>query len=82
MPGNRHRNGARREIEMGQGIFRGRIGFAALASAMLCSAGVVQAEPVKIGMVTTLSTGAGYLGEDVRNGFELALEQAGAADRI
>src|SRR5699024_2205015 len=31
--------------------------------------------PVKIGMVTTLSTGAGYLGEDVRNGFMLAVKQ-------
>ena len=33
------------------------------------------AEPVKIGMVTTLSTGAGYLGEDVRDGFLLAVSQ-------
>src|SRR5699024_4602367 len=31
--------------------------------------------PVKIGMVTTLSTGAGYLGEDMRDGFMLAVEQ-------
>lgn len=34
-------------------------------------------EPVKIGMATTLSTGAGYLGEDVRNGFMLAIKQGG-----
>lgn len=34
-------------------------------------------EPVKIGMVTTLSTGAGYLGEDVRDGFMLAVKQGG-----
>lgn len=33
------------------------------------------AEPVKIGMVTTLSTKAGYLGEDVRDGFKLAIAQ-------
>jgi branched-chain amino acid transport system substrate-binding protein len=32
-------------------------------------------EPVKIGMVTTLSTKAGYLGEDVRDGFKLAIAQ-------
>jgi branched-chain amino acid transport system substrate-binding protein len=32
-------------------------------------------EPVKIGMVTTLSTKAGYLGEDVRDGFNLAIAQ-------
>ena len=33
------------------------------------------AEPVKIGMVTTLSTNAGYLGEEVRDGFKLAIDQ-------
>jgi len=33
------------------------------------------AEPVKIGMVTTLSTKAGYLGEDIRDGFKLAIDQ-------
>jgi len=33
------------------------------------------AEPVKIGMVTTLSTKAGYLGEDIRDGFKLAMDQ-------
>ena len=33
------------------------------------------AEPVKIGMVTTLTTKAGYLGEDIRDGFKLAIEQ-------
>ena len=32
-------------------------------------------EPVKIGMVTTLSTKAGYLGEDMRDGFKLAIDQ-------
>ena len=33
-----------------------------------------QDQPVKIGMVTTLSTGGGYLGDEVRKGFELAVE--------
>jgi branched-chain amino acid transport system substrate-binding protein len=33
------------------------------------------AKPVKIGMVTTLSTKAGYLGEEVRDGFKLAIDQ-------
>ena len=33
------------------------------------------AATVKIGMVTTLSTKAGYLGEDIRDGFTLAIEQ-------
>ncbi len=36
---------------------------------------LLAAEPVKIGMVTTLSTKAGYLGEDVRDGFKLAIAQ-------
>lgn len=31
------------------------------------------ATPVKIGMITTLSTKAGYLGEDIRDGFKLAM---------
>jgi len=31
------------------------------------------ADPVKIGMITTLSTKAGYLGEDIRDGFKLAI---------
>jgi len=33
------------------------------------------AEPVKIGMITTLSTKAGYLGEEIRDGFLLAMSQ-------
>lgn len=38
---------------------------------------VLASEPVKIGMVTTLSTKAGYLGEEVRDGFKLAIDQEG-----
>lgn len=34
-------------------------------------------EPIKIGMITTLSTKAGYLGEDSRDGFKLAIDQEG-----
>ena len=37
------------------------------------------AEPVKIGMITTLSGGGAGLGIDVRDGFMLALKQAGDA---
>ena len=41
-------------------------------------AGPAQAvEPVKIGMITTLSTKAGYLGEEVRDAFKLAIDQEG-----
>lgn len=36
-------------------------------------------EPVKIGMITTLSGPAGYLGQDIRDGFELAIEQSGGS---
>lgn len=32
-------------------------------------------EPVKIGFITTLSTPAGYIGEDERDGFNLAVKQ-------
>jgi branched-chain amino acid transport system substrate-binding protein len=31
--------------------------------------------PLKIGMITTLSTAGGYLGEDVRDGFQLAIDE-------
>lgn len=58
-----------------RGLLAGAMGLALLGGSAL-------AEPVKVGMVTTLSTGAGYLGEDVRDGFILALEMAGASDRI
>jgi branched-chain amino acid transport system substrate-binding protein len=34
-------------------------------------------EPVKIGMITTLTTKAGYLGEETRDGFKLAIDQEG-----
>ena len=44
---------------------------------LLAVSGAVFAEPLKIGMVTTLSTKAGYLGEDIRDGFKLAIEQGG-----
>ena len=40
----------------------------ALAAGPACAV-----EPVKIGMITTLSTKAGYLGEEIRDGFKLAI---------
>ena len=48
----------------------------ALAGAALlaATAGVcAQQAPVKLGIVTTLSTPGGYLGEDVRDGILLAI---------
>ena len=35
------------------------------------------ADPVKIGMITTLSGPAGYIGEQIRDGFQLAMEREG-----
>ncbi len=46
---------------------------AALGAAQLALA----AAPVKIGFITTLSTPAGYIGEDERDGFNLAVTQGG-----
>lgn len=48
------------------------IGFLA---AMMASTLCYGAEPVTIGMITTLSTKAGYLGEDIRDGFKLAIAE-------
>ena len=44
------------------------------------SATAATAEPVKIGMITTLSGGGAGLGIDVRDGFMLALEMSGTSD--
>ncbi|WP_136808177.1 ABC transporter substrate-binding protein [Desulfosediminicola flagellatus] len=48
---------------------------AVLTAGLLMSGHALAADPVKIGMVTTLSTKAGYLGEDIRDGFQLAINQ-------
>jgi branched-chain amino acid transport system substrate-binding protein len=50
---------------------------AAVAAVALVAAGAVQAEPVKVGMITTLSGGGAGLGIDARDGFMLALKLAG-----
>jgi branched-chain amino acid transport system substrate-binding protein len=57
-------------------------GLLAGVTSLAVISGQAMAEPVKVGMVTTLSTGGGYLGEDVRDGFLLAIEMAGAGDRV
>ncbi|MDJ0721384.1 MAG: ABC transporter substrate-binding protein [Desulfobacterales bacterium] len=46
-----------------------------VALAVLAAVPVMAMEPVKIGMITTLSTKAGYLGEEIRDGFQLAIDQ-------
>ncbi|MCR9086088.1 MAG: ABC transporter substrate-binding protein [Rhodobacteraceae bacterium] len=50
-----------------------------LAAALAATAGMAQAE-VKVGMITTLSGGGAGLGIDVRDGFMLAVKQAGRDD--
>jgi len=49
----------------------------ACASALALTAGVAQADPVTVGLITTLSGGGAGLGVDVRDAFELALQMNG-----
>lgn len=51
----------------------------ALACALMVAAGgaAFAQAPVKIGMITTLSGPGGYLGEDVRDAFQLAIAEEG-----
>jgi branched-chain amino acid transport system substrate-binding protein len=53
---------------------------ASLLGLSLSVAGFANAEPVKVGMITTLSGGGAGLGIDARDGFMLALKNAGATD--
>ena len=53
----------------------------ALAAALSLSVALpAAAEPVKVGMITTLSGGGAGLGIDVRDGFLLAVKQSGNSD--
>lgn len=52
---------------------------AGLAALAMSVSGAAFAEPVKIGMITTLSGGGAGLGIDARDGFMLALKNAGEA---
>ncbi len=52
----------------------------AIAAAAGLAASAVQAGPVKVGMITTLSGGGAGLGIDVRDGFQLAVDRSGNAD--
>lgn len=53
---------------------------AALAAATMLAGLPVMAEGVKVGMITTLSGGGAGLGIDARDGFMLAVKQAGRSD--
>ena len=48
-----------------------------LMAVMWSLSGIAAADALKIGMITTLTTKAGYLGEEIRDGFRLAMEQGG-----
>ncbi len=51
--------------------------FLGLAASALLSAPALAQTPVRIGMITTLSGPGGYLGQDIRDGFQLAVDLAG-----
>ncbi|MCC6205391.1 MAG: ABC transporter substrate-binding protein, partial [Hyphomicrobiales bacterium] len=53
---------------------------ATVAALALGLAAPAFAEPVKIGMITTLSGGGAGLGVDARDGFDLAIKLAGNSD--
>ena len=53
---------------------------AAVLVASVGAAGSAFAQPVKIGVITTLSGGGAGLGIDVRDAFELAIERSGNSD--
>ena len=48
-----------------------------IALAVMAASAACAQEPVKIGLVTTLAGPAGYLGADIRDGFQLAVEMGG-----
>lgn len=54
-----------------------RIGLGMLGALLLMLATTVRAQDVKIGFVSTFTGGAGVIGEDMRDGFELALDHLG-----
>ncbi len=45
--------------------------------AMLAWSGTARADDLAIGFITTLSTSSGYVGEDIRDGFQLAVSEEG-----
>lgn len=58
-----------------------RMVFAAgVLSLALCVPGIAFADPVKVGMITTLSGGGAGLGVDARDGFMLAIKLSGSKD--
>jgi len=58
----------------GNSTMRNSIVLGVFATALFAHLAIAQNE-VRIGMITTLSGPAGYLGEDVRDGFQLAVDE-------
>jgi len=58
-------------------IIYGATVIAAAASGLLAFSAQAQQQPIKIGMITTLSGPGGYLGQDLRDGFKLAIDLEG-----
>lgn len=58
-------------------ITGGLLAIALLAANDQARAQAAQREPVRIGFITTLSTPSGYVGEDERDGFLLAVNEGG-----
>ena len=55
-----------------------RLATGAIAAGMVIIASAAFAQtPVKIGVITSLSGPGGYLGQDIRDGFELAISMGG-----
>ena len=48
-----------------------------VAATFAATTALAQQAPVKIGMVTTLSGPGGYLGQDIRDAFKLAIDMGG-----
>ena len=57
--------------------FLSRAALAALLMSTTIAATPAFAEDVRIGLITTLSTPAGYIGEDIRDAFKLAMTSDG-----
>ncbi|RJG44059.1 ABC transporter substrate-binding protein [Mesorhizobium sp. DCY119] len=53
---------------------------ASILALSMATSGMAYADPLKIGMITTLSGGGAGLGVDARDGFMLALKQSGVKD--
>jgi branched-chain amino acid transport system substrate-binding protein len=54
-----------------------RVPLSAALSLALCAAPALAAEPLRIGLITTLSGPGAVIGADIRDGFALAVEHAG-----